>query len=389
MKSVISIFLIFIMMIANLFNSITAESADLAPAEPGFEEVELSVAEKDLLTTVFETETAWLASLQLENGAIPMTSTLNGTVTMNPYFADIAALALLDKAEKYAENVKAYMDWHFSHLNTKENDYNRMDATIYDYNITLENGKVVKEESKGSYDSTDSYAATFLMVLNKYYEKTGDAEYIIENGADIARVAEAMLHTLSVGLTYAKPDYKVMYLMDNCEVYEGCVSAANLLSVIATEISNYRITQTKCTYAADWIKSTVEKKMWNADGKYYDSAVFKNGKAAFEFSWNEFYPSATAQLFPIVHGLIGADTVRAKELYDTFSESYHWQSFDIPSEFCWGSNVYAAALVGDVESVVEYMNNYAPGMLLHSYPLYNADIARVAMAAYTLLNTEN
>ena len=161
MKSIFSLLLIFIMAIANFFGGFAASPADLAIAEDAYE-VKLSATEKALLKTVFETETAWLASLQLENGAIPMTKNPNGTVTMNPYFADVAALALLDNAEKYAENVKKYMDWHFAHLNTNKTDYNRMDATIYDYNITLENGKIVKEESKGSYDSTDSYAATFL-----------------------------------------------------------------------------------------------------------------------------------------------------------------------------------------------------------------------------------
>lgn len=388
MKSIFSLILIFIMAISNFFGMFAAVPADLAVAEDAYEKTELTSAEKALLTTVFETESAWIASLQLENGAIPMTKNPNGTVTMNPYFADIAALALLDNADKYADNVKAYMDWHFAHLNTNATDYNRMDATIYDYNITLENGKIVKEESKGSYDSTDSYAATFLTVVNKYYEKTGDKEYVIANAKDIARVAEAMLYTLQMGLTYAKPDYKVMYLMDNCEVYEGCVSAANLLKVIASESSDYDITKTKTAYAAQWIKDTVESKMWNAQGKYYEPGLFTDGKAAFEFKWDEFYPCATAQLFPIVHGLIGADTIRAKELYDTFSANFDWAGHKIPSEFCWGSNVYAAALVGDVDSVIEYMTNYAPGMLLHSYPLYNADIARVAMAAYTVLNAE-
>ena len=87
-------------------------------------------------------------------------------------------------------------------------------------------------------------------------------------------------------------------------------------------------------------------------------------------------------------GKLGEKPFRAKQLYDTFSENFDWAGYNIPSEFCWGSNVYAAALVGDVDSVMEYMTNYAPGMLLHSYPLYNADIARVAMAAYTLLSAE-
>ena len=113
-------------------------------------------------------EAAWLASLQAENGALLMTSGPSGQFTMNPYFADFAALALLGAGEDYYENVRRYMDWHFDHLNTAETDYNKLDGTIYDYTITLSNGKVVSEkininaDGKKSYDSTDSYAATFL-----------------------------------------------------------------------------------------------------------------------------------------------------------------------------------------------------------------------------------
>lgn len=46
-------------------------------------EVTLTQEQIDLFETVVEGETAWLASLQLENGAIPMTYTANGTVKMN------------------------------------------------------------------------------------------------------------------------------------------------------------------------------------------------------------------------------------------------------------------------------------------------------------------
>ena len=46
-----------------------------------------------LFREVYETEMEWLASLQLDNGAIPMTPVKNGEVRMNPYFADFAALA--------------------------------------------------------------------------------------------------------------------------------------------------------------------------------------------------------------------------------------------------------------------------------------------------------
>ena len=143
MKGLCSVFLILTMLVGKHFYGISDKPLDLlSTGEP--EEITLSVKQAELLTRIFETETSWLASLQLENGAIPMTKNNNGTVTMNPYFADFAAMALLDDAEKYADNVKAYMEWHFSHLNTKKTDYNKLDATIYDYEITLENGKIVK-----------------------------------------------------------------------------------------------------------------------------------------------------------------------------------------------------------------------------------------------------
>ena len=393
MKVIISLILILIMMVSNFFGSFNTVPEDLGSA--GNEvEIELSVAEKALLTTVFETETAWLASLQLENGAIPMTYAKNGVVAVNPYFADFAALALLDNQEKYVDKVKAYMDWHFSHLNTADTDYNRVDGTIYDYSVTLENGKIVKEEitvkdGKKSYDSTDSYAATFRMVLNKYYEKTGDTDYIIENGDDIVRVAEAMFSTINMGLTYAKPDYKVMYLMDNCEVYEGVKCAEKLLKIISEKDDAYALTCTKFSYASEWIKDTIENKLWNSEEKHYEAGIFADGSAISDFTWDEFYPSATSQMFPIIHGVIPADSIRAGALYNSFCEEYNWQEFDIPDSFCWGSNAYAAAVMGDTDSVITYMEYYvAKCMLTHAYPLYNADAAKVAMAAYLLLNAE-
>lgn len=360
-------------------------SEDLKKAEDPAS-VELNEAQKTLLTTVFETETAYLASTQLDNGAIPMTGAQNGEVTVNPYFADLAALTLLDSADKYADRVKAYMEWHFEHLNTADTDCNGVDGTIYDYTVTLQNGKIVAETAKGSYDSTDSYAATFLTVVNKYYEKTGDADYILSRAPDIDRVVDAMLSTFSFGLTFAKPDYEVKYLMDNCEVYEGMKAGMNLLTLVNDTSLDGMLRLAKCKMGNELVAQNIEKSLWNADENHYEAGIFADGKAINEFAWSEFYPSATAQLFPITCGVIDADCVRASNLYNRFCEEYDWQNFQIPDAFCWGNNALAAAMMGDAASVMTYMENYAPKMITHDYPLYNADIARVAMAANVLLN---
>lgn len=385
MKIIISLITVLYMLVAGLFGTYAKPAEDLNPVESK-PAVALSVEQKAVLTTIFETETSYLASVQLENGAIPMTGEQNGEVTVNPYFSSVAALALLDNADKYAQNVKAYAEWYFAHLNTADTDYNGVDGTIYDYIITLENGKIIKEAAKGSYDSTDSYAATFLTVLNKYYEKTGDADYILSRAADIDRVADALLSTFSFGLTYAKPDYEVKYLMDNCEVYEGMVAGMQLLTLINDTTLDGMLRLAKYKMGNEVVAQAIEKSLWNAGNGHYEAGIFASGTAINEFAWNEFYPSATAQLFPITCGVIDADSARASKLYNRFCEEYDWQNHNIPDAFCWGNNALAAAMVGDVEAVMTYMQCYAPKMLTHAYPLYNADIARVAMAANVLLN---
>ena len=398
MKKIISIVSAVILLSAFAVCFASCGKTDSLPADKetvSVRESAMSAEDIALLEEVFQKETAYLASLQLENGAIPMTYSANGTLTMNPYFADFAALALLDNPGEYADEVKAYMDWHFAHLNDKKDDYNGVDGTIYDYKITVADGKVTEEtvaETDGvkHYDSTDSYAATFLMVLKKYYKNTGDKEYIIAHGKDIERIATAMLSTMHKGLTFAKPDYEVKYLMDNSEVYDGLQCTTDLFeTLVATGDSSYETVLKKCKKASEKLTEAFESDLWDADANHYKSGIFRNGEAISDFSWDEYYPDATSQLFPIIHGVINADTQRANQLYDKFCESFDWQNLDIPSEFCWGSNVLAAAKMSDAERVVSYMTAFSEKYQSHEYPLYNADSARVSMAAYILLEGNN
>ena len=386
MKKIFSLFLSGILSILGL----TMPGEDLTPiAEregvPTKENIEL-------FETIFESETAWLASLQLENGAIPMTYAPDGEIKVNPYFADFAALALLDKADTYSETVKKYMDWHFSHLNTEETDHNGVDGTIYDYIVTMENGKIADEsialyKRKNSYDSVDSYAATFLMVLNKYYNETGDSEYIVQHSSEIQRIINAMFEMYHNGLTFAKPEWKVKYLMDNCEVYEGALAAAELFkNVLCKNDSSLEAVQKKCADMAVEIAETIEEDFWKPVlGHYKVGAYIYFGIPSDIFFWNKYYPCATAQLFPIIHGLIAPNTERANKLYDRFCEEYDWANFDYDDVFYWGANLQAAVMMNDIDRVVVYMTNYAEFIDTHDYPLYNADAARVCLAANMLL----
>lgn len=390
MDKIISFFMALQFALLSFFG-IPFDAPDLEPLEP----VEAVATEEQLqmFRQIFESETEWLASLQLENGALPMTYSPNGKLTVNPYFADFAALALLDDAEKYAGNVKAYMDWHFAHLNTAEEDFGGLDGTIYDYIVTMKNGAIESEavstpENADSYDTTDSYAATFLTVLDKYLSKTGDSAYITENAEDIKRITNVMFATLQNGLTYAKHNHRIKYLMDNCEVYEGAIAATNLFGeIVDNGKTDYTDMRDKCSRLIDTVKESINTKLWSFVGGYYRPGITAYVKFPSKiFSWKIYYPQATSQLFPIICGVIDPNTERARTLYEKFSESYHWEAFEYPDDFYWGANVQAAAIMNDLDSVVEYMQNYLPLTEKHSWPLYNMDSARVSMAAYMMLN---
>ena len=383
---------IFSLLLSAIFSLLgMSTTADLAPvAEREGVPTQENIA---LFQMIYDSEMEWLASLQLENGAIPMTYNANGEVKMNPYFADFAALALLDRAEEYADEVIAYMDWHFSHLNTKQTDYNGVDGTIYDYNITLRNGKIIDEtiamyKKNYSYDSTDSYAATFLMVLNKYYNQTGDAEYIIAHSDEIQRIINAMFATYHKGMTTAKPDWRVKYLMDNCEVYEGLLAAAELYeNVLCPYDGSLEAIRVKCADSAVEVAETIETELWMPLSNRYEVGLVQYIDWPSDlFFWSKYYPCATAQLFPIIHGLIEPNTERANHLYDKFCESYSWENFEYPDVFYWGANLQAAVEMNDIERAVVYLENYSELIDDHAYPLYNADAARVCLSIRALLD---
>jgi len=342
----------------------------------------LTAEELAFYQSVVDSENAWLASTQLTNGALPMTPARNGMVKVNPYFADFAALSLLNQADKYAANVKAYMDWHFAHLNTATQDYNGVDGTIYDYNVTVKNGTVVKEEilyqgNKNSYDSTDSYAATFLMVLQKYAEKTGDTAYIRAHATDIERVGNALFATMDNGLTMAKPTSPVKLLMDNCEVYAGLRAAAALYRKVLEDTA----TADSLDVAAIDVVAHIESYMWAGD--HYHIGLTQMGMVYAPFSWTEYYPSATAQLFPILHGVLDPASDRAQTLYTQFCNRYDWEHLNHPDAYMWSSNAYTAAVMGDYERVHTFLSVYNERVSAsRGYPLYNADAAWACMTAY-------
>jgi hypothetical protein len=175
--------------------------------------------------------------------------------------------------------------------------------------------------------------------------------------------------------------------MDNCEVYEGALAAAELFeNVLCAYDDSLKSVQKKCADFAVNIAQTIEDELWMPRAGHYKVGIYRYFDIPSDlFRWRKYYPCATAQLFPIIHGLIAPNTERANMLYDRFCEEYDWANFRYDDIFYWGANLQAAVVMNDIEQVVVYMTNYAELIDTHDYPLYNADAARVCLAANMLL----
>lgn len=307
----------------------------------------------------------FLAATQLKNGAFPTYNGAAGEEAINPYFCDYVALALLNRADLYAANVKNYINWHFDHLNN--------DGTIYDYYMDGE-----EEKTDNFYDSTDSYAATFLTVLDKYLEKTGEVSFITEHGEEILKVYNAMISTLYGNLTYAKSDYQVIYTMDNSEVYAGLLSAEKLFDALGNEA-----TADECAVKAEALKAALEEKLWNNNG-YYEGGINLDGNVAVPYIINQYYPSGSAQFFPIIFNLIESD--KKSEIYNGVKRVFDISYFAEKEDY-FAFLALAAATCEDADYLIKYTKQFTNTVVLATST--NPYLAVAINAAYTFVNSVN
>jgi len=159
---------------------------------------------------------------QLSDGAIKYSAT-----EIEPYFANLGATGWLSDPTKIPQ-VEAWMQWYVNHLNSP--DYNGLNGTVYDYSL---NGTT--ETSSVTYDSADSYAATFLSprrgsLEHRRFRRSihlsrttiGESKFLV-----IAQRHSAVTATERPGIS--RPDYQIeISLMDNTEDYRGLTDFANL-----------------------------------------------------------------------------------------------------------------------------------------------------------------
>ncbi len=247
-----------------------------------------------------------------------------GAVT--PYFANFAALAMLEEPACYPL-AERYLDWYLRHIEGN--------GTILDYQYDRQ----LNAKTSGP-DSEDAYAGTYLWLVARYLEKTGRTRWATKNLQGLKRIAGSIIRLMDRdGLTFALASYKVKYLMDNCEVYRGLADFAQLLDRLGDkEAGNYKT-------CAKTVAAGIENSLWNPRGHYYYPS--KTGRLKAGVNLKIFYPDAACQPFPALYGLIEPKSERAASLYRLFNDNHSdWITIK-PPDYPWSILGYYACLHGD------------------------------------------
>ena len=334
------------------------------------------------------------ANLPAVDGVKPEEYTKWACTKIVPYFSAFAVLGIMAADYENAKDITLnYINWYISSMNTAETDVNGVAGTVYDYYVFVspEGDKAVQVsyidiygDKTRNYDSTDSYASTFMQILSAYTQKY-DSEFLNDK-KDLLETLKNVIYSTyckNVSLTGAKPDYMVCYLMDNCEVYAGFRD----LSVLFPEYKE----------DAEKFLNGIKSSLYCQDGYYYP-AVFENGKTAYTIDDKtsfDFYPHGTSQLFPITFGILDPKSIDAKAQYELFNSVYgqngkagkDWSVADCGDAYPWALNLRAAIKMGDFKRAEKFIHHVYVKYIAtaHSGNYYCGEAGNMLLAVTELL----
>jgi hypothetical protein len=301
-----------------------------------------------------------LAQQQRADGAILYTST-----QVNPYFANIAAIGAVHGGLDLL-NVQRWMQWYVA----RSNDANPwgLAGAITDYNVAADGSL----QTTGEADSVDSYAATFLSLAAAAWREgdPGLRAYVAGLRADVERIASALVAVSDTdGLTWALPTYRMKYVMDNSEVYQGLLDLATLRTQAYGDLTGGM----RASAQALQIQTAISSSYWDAGRGAFAVALDASGVKTWPMAGD--WQGATAQLFPILHGVVAPSSSPARTAYARFSTAFPgWPNLQKPDEYPWVSVAFVALQMNDLTRASTYANaiqqQYVPGF---AYPWYCAE----------------
>lgn len=303
----------------------------------------------------------FILSEQLDSGAIKSTGT-----KISPYFANIAALGLIaaDTRASRAGTLR-WMNWYLDHLNVESP--NVPANSVFDYIYDPTTGT---ETPTGDFDSVDSYASTTLNVAYEAYaSKDPHLRTFVREHIDTYEAIADLLITGAptgvlvetgpdAGLTIAKPSYPIAFTMDNAEVYSGLVDLAKLETLLGRTA--------QAAYYDSWAAATesaMSAKLWNTTNNNWDWA-YANASDT-----DVFYAQGTAQLWPIIFGVVAPTDPKAISGWGQFVGSFPtWYEGATPDSYPWVSIARAAQMMGENAQASTFLagvrSRYAPSFTL-------------------------
>ncbi len=296
---------------------------------------------------------AYMLAAQRPTGAIAMTP---AQLLINPYFANLAAQALLTRPG-HLPAVESWLNWYLEHLNA--------DGTIDDYVV-----REGQEHATGTYDSADSYAATYLSLVAAYRQAGGDLQWIRNHRAVLERVAAVLTGlTGDDGLTRAKRLYPLKLLMDNAEVWAGWQDWADVLVSLDDPAAAAAVRQQAARLQAGLQEF--------AGNEGYAWALGPLGLRR-EPNLERFYPDAVAQFFPFAFG-VTPDPAG----YQRFALAHpRWTELG-SDHFPWLFTTYAARRAGDEAAVAAALDTVRRRFPDLRPPWYVAESAWLVRAVTT------
>lgn len=319
----------------------------------------------------------WLAAQQYTNSALPAYGGIrveqgiaatgaNGGqyCRVTPYSADLAVIGLLQSRSPQGIPVaERWLDWYFNHLH--HND--APDGVPCDHFYFLNGeGETTCVKQGDSFlcnhnDATDSAAATFFSVLCAAHEAGVPASIFNtpKRKRQVTALAEVLMKLQQRdGLFWAKADYRVKYLEDNCEVFAGLSALASLEANVFDDVNLagfYKM-------SANRVKQAVFAELYDAHTGLFRIARFENNANSAP-DLKIWYPDTQAQLWPVIFGLMAPADPRAHIISAAIDN--RWNGRTRPD---WAMNpqgvnqgwveaghAYGALVVGDTNRVEAYL----------------------------------
>jgi hypothetical protein len=160
------------------------------------------------------------------------------------------------------------------------------------------------------------------------------------------------------GLTWARDDYHVKYLMDNSEVYRGLRAMARL----EAQVFGDRKAARRYAVAARRVRHGIFQSLFDESTGLYYVAKFEGGNTQ-PANLNQWYPGTVAIAWPHLFGVTAGDSDIAQAQMAALNDSWDgdsnpdWTTTIVDSsQFLWPSVGYAALLAGDCERARRHAN---------------------------------